>query len=323
MTSMFSPEVVTFGEAMSLFVATQPGNLADVENFTRRMAGAETNVAVGLARLGFSVGWVGRLGNDSFGRFVRATLAREGVDTARVATDETRSTGFMLKSMATDGTDPQIEYHRRNSAGSRLSLADWSDDYFLPARHMHVTGIAPALSGDSYDLATAAMQSMRKAGRSVSFDPNLRPALWPSREAMVERINALAVRASWVLPGVSEGLILTGRDQPEAIADFYLERGVELVVVKLGPNGAYWKTASGSGYVDAAPVAKVVDTVGAGDGFAVGVISGLLEGDDVPAAVWRGNRVGACAIQVIGDMDGLPQRPALGLAPRPPRPSSD
>jgi len=316
MSTPSQPEVVTFGEAMALFVATEPGDLAAVASFTRRLAGAETNVAVGLARLGFPVGWVGRLGNDSFGRFIRTTLGREGVDTAHVATDDGRSTGFMLKGMAAAGEDPAIEYHRRNSAGSRLSTVDWSTDYFLSARHLHVTGIAPALSTESYQLATLAIDEMRKAGRSVSFDPNLRPTLWPSREIMVEKINALAFKASWVLPGVSEGKVLTGRERPEAIADFYLERGVELAVVKLGPKGAYWKNRAASGHVPAAPVAKVVDTVGAGDGFAAGVISGLLEGEEIEQAVWRGNRVGAFAIQVIGDMDGLPIRAELGLPPR-------
>lgn len=316
MSRSCQPEIVTFGEAMALFVATEPGDLAGVASFTRRMAGAETNVAVGLARLGFPVGWVGRLGNDSFARFIRATLAREGVDTARVATDDERSTGFMLKGMATPGEDPAIEYHRRNSAGSRLSTVDWSADYFLSARHLHMTGIAPALSAESYQLATLAIDEMRKAGRSVSFDPNLRPTLWPSREIMIEKINALAFKVSWVLPGVSEGKVLTGHERPEAIADFYLERGVELVVVKLGPEGAYWKSRAASGHVPAAPVANVVDTVGAGDGFAAGVISGLLEGEGIEQAVWRGNRVGAFAIQVIGDMDGLPTRAELGLPAR-------
>jgi 2-dehydro-3-deoxygluconokinase len=152
---------------------------------------------------------------------------------------------------------------------------------------------------------------MRAAGKTVSFDPNLRPTLWPSRAAMVEGLNALAELADWVLPGIGEGEILTGYTKPEDIARFYLERGARGVIVKLGPRGAYFQTTDEAGTVVAEPVAKVVDTVGAGDGFAVGVISALLEGRSMAEAVTRGNRIGGLAIQVIGDSEGLPTRAQL------------
>jgi 2-dehydro-3-deoxygluconokinase len=307
-------DVVTFGEAMAMFVAAAPGDLAEVERFTRRMAGAETNVAVGLARLGLSVGWVSRLGDDSFGRFIRATLGREGVDCSRVATDPRFPTGFQLKSKTDDGSDPSVEYFRRGSAASHLSLADFDRDYFLGARHLHATGVAPALSDTTMEFAIHALEVMREAGRSVSFDPNLRPALWPSQAVMVDRINRLAAKARWVLPGLSEGALLTGRRDPRDIAAFYLDRGPELVVIKLGADGAYFRSATDEGFVAGVRVARVVDTVGAGDGFAAGVVSALLEGLPVGEAVQRGNRVGAFAIQVIGDMDGLPTRAQLDAA---------
>jgi len=117
---------------------------------------------------------------------------------------------------------------------------------------------------------------------------------------MVEGLNALAELADWVLPGIGEGEILTGYTKPEDIARFYLERGARGVIIKLGARGAYFRTADDAGVVAAQPVAKVVDTVGAGDGFAVGVVSALLEGRPLPEAVARGNRIGALAIQVIG-----------------------
>jgi len=170
------------------------------------------------------------------------------------------------------------------------------------------------VSASSYDFAGRVLDEMRRAGRTISFDPNLRPSLWPSREVMVEKLNALAVKANWVLPGLAEGRILTGQGRPADIAAFYLDRGVDVVVIKLGPEGAYWRNAATEAVVPAIPVAKVVDTVGAGDGFAAGFISALLEGEPVDAAVARGNRVGAFAIQVIGDMDGLPTRDQLGLS---------
>ncbi len=305
-------DVVTYGEAMTLFVATETGDLAKVGHFAKRVAGADLNVAIGLSRLGFRVGWMSRVGRDSFGRYVLDVLAQEGIDSSRVTIDERYPTAFQLKSRNDDGSDPAIEYFRKGSAASHLSLDDYVADYVLGARHLHLTGVAPAISGTSRELAFHMAAEMRKAGKTISFDPNLRPTLWPSQEAMAEALNALAAHADWVLPGVSEGKILTGYTTPEDIARFYLDQGAKGVVVKLGAHGAYFRTADNDqGTVPAIPVEKVVDTVGAGDGFAVGVVSALLEGRDVRHALTRGNRIGALAIQVIGDSEGLPTRAEL------------
>ncbi|RFU45316.1 sugar kinase [Paraburkholderia sp. DHOC27] len=309
-------DIITYGEAMTMFVAAETGPLAGVGQFTKRVAGADLNVAIGLARLGFKVGWMSRVGADSFGDFVRATLSREGIDQQHVITDARYPTGFQLKSKNDDGSDPAIEYFRKGSAASHLSPDDYAPSYVLPARHLHLTGVAPAISATSRELAFVLAREMRAAGKTISFDPNLRPTLWPSRAAMVEGLNALAELADWVLPGIGEGEILTGYTKPEDIARFYLERGARGVIVKLGAQGAYFRTADEAGTVVAQPVARVVDTVGAGDGFAVGVISALLEGRPLTDAVARGNRIGALAIQVIGDSEGLPTRAQLDALER-------
>ncbi|MBN3753542.1 sugar kinase [Paraburkholderia sp. Tr-20389] len=304
-------DVITYGEAMAMFVAAETGPLAGVGQFTKRIAGADLNVAIGLSRLGFKVGWMSRVGGDSFGQYVRDTLAKEGIDQGCVTTDARYPTGFQLKSKNDDGSDPAVEYFRKGSAASHLSLVDYVGDYVLPARHLHLTGVAPAISRSSRELAFHLAREMRQAGKTISFDPNLRPTLWPSREAMATALNELATFADWVLPGIGEGEILTGYTQAEDIAQFYLDRGAKGVVVKLGAQGAYYRTATDSGVVAAQRVEQVVDTVGAGDGFAVGVVSALLEGRTLPQAVARGNRIGALAIQVIGDSEGLPTRAEL------------
>ena len=156
---------------------------------------------------------------------------------------------------------------------------------------------------------------MRGAGRSVSFDPNLRPTLWATPELMRASINDLATRADWVLPGLEEGRLLTGEQTPEGIARYYRQRGAKLVVIKLGAAGAYFDSdTAGCGQLEGFPVAEVVDTVGAGDGFAVGVISALLDGLSVHHAVKRGAWIGARAVQVLGDSEGLPTRAELKQA---------
>ena len=306
-------DVITIGEAMAMFVATETGDLAAAEKFIKRVAGAELNVATGLARLGLKVGWVSRVGNDSFGRYVLQQLAKEQIDSRGVTTDKRYATGFQLKSKVEDGTDPIVEYFRKGSAASHLSVEDFNEAYFFSARHLHLSGVAAALSETSLELLSHPGQAMKAQGKTISFDPNLRPVLWQSEAEMVKQLNKLAFQADWVLPGVKEGVILTGQKTPEAIADFYLDKGVKTVVLKTGADGAWFKTAAGEkGAVAAVKVDNVVDTVGAGDGFAVGVISALLEGKSLHHAVSRGNKIGSLAIQVIGDSEGLPTRSALG-----------
>jgi len=305
-------DVITIGEAMAMFVATKTGELSAVDQFMKRVAGAELNVATGLARLGLKVGWVSRVGNDSFGQFVLDTLKKEGIETAGVTLDGRYPTGFQLKSKVTDGTDPIVEYFRKGSAASHLSVEDFNPVWFTAARHLHLSGVAAALSSSSYALLDHAAGAMKAAGKTISFDPNLRPVLWKSEAEMVEKLNHLAYQADWVLPGVKEGQILTGEKTPEGIADFYLNRGVKAVILKTGADGAWFKTADGEqGAVAAVKVENVVDTVGAGDGFAVGVVSALLEGKTLHQAITRGNIIGSLAIQVQGDSEGLPTREQL------------
>ena len=309
-------DVLTVGEPLALFVAQQPGDLADVASFQRFAAGAELNVATGLARLGLRVAYLSKLGDDSFGRFVSRTVDAEGIDARYLLTHAQQGTGFMLKGRTEDGSDPAIEYHRRGSAASHLGLVDWRNlhaDGVFPARHLHLTGITPALSTTMRDLVFELARQARAAGASVSFDPNLRPRLWPSQAAMADCVNALAAQAGGtVLPGLAEGRVLTGLQHPQEIADFYLRQGASQVLVKLGAQGAFFADAQGRSATLAAPVVpQVVDTVGAGDGFAVGVISALLEGLDLADACARGNAIGARVVQFPGDADGLPTRAEL------------
>jgi len=309
-------DVVTLGEAMALLVAAAPGPLETVQTFHKRTAGAETNVAIGLARLGFRVGWMSRLGADSWGRYLLAEMQREGIDCSRVTIDGQARTGIVLKERAAGGRDPAIEYHRKGSAASRMTPAELDRAFLVSARHLHATGVFAGVSASCLDTLRAAIEIMKDAGRTVSFDPNLRPTLWPSRSVMAQTLNGLAARCDWMLPGLDEGRILTGLSTPEDIAGFYLDQGAQWVTVKLGADGAYYRGRHQAGYVPAVPVGTIVDTVGAGDGFAVGVISALLEGRSIDAAVRRGAWIGARALQFLGDTEGLPLRRELDEAGR-------
>ena len=307
-------DVVTFGEAMLMLIADRPGPLEDAESFAKRTAGAETNVAIGLSRLGLRVGWVSRLGADSMGRYLLGAMQREGVDCSRVVCDPEQRTGFLFKGRVAGGGDPVVEYHRKGSAASLFQPEDIDVPWLTTARHLHVTGVFTALSENCLATTRRAMTLMRSAGRTISFDPNLRPALWSSPERMRAVINELAAQSDWVLPGIEEGRFLTGADTAEGIARFYRAQGARLVVVKLGAEGAHLDGDAGRERVAGFAVTQVLDTVGAGDGFAAGVISALLEGRSPVEAVRRGAWIGARAVQVLGDTEGLPTRAQLDEA---------
>ncbi len=302
-------EVILFGEPMALFVAKTEGKLYEVEEFIRLLAGAEVNVAIGLKRLGHSVAYVTRLGVDPFGIYIENKLKQEGLDT-QITRDPNYFTGYQLKSKASVG-DPEVFYFRRNSAASHLSVEDVEKVDFEGAKVLHITGIPPALSMSCRKATYRLIERAREHGLLVSFDPNLRPTLWESKQVMIETINDIASKADVVLPGTNEGLVLMGSDNPEDIAAFYRKKGAMIVIVKEGAKGAYVESGQGKTFYPGYKVENVVDTVGAGDGFAVGIISAYLEGLPEKEMIDRGNAIGSIQVSVLSDNEGLPTREEL------------
>jgi len=303
-------EILTIGEPMALFLANQEGALDKIDQFTKYVAGAEVNFSIGMARLGHNVAYITKLGQDPFGKYINDFLLENKIDTRYVKFVTDSFTGFQLKSKVKTG-DPEVFYFRKHSAASRLQLQDISKISWDVVKHLHVTGIPPALSPSCREVIYELIAIARKRGIRISFDPNLRPQLWPSQEEMVRVINDLAFQSDIVLPGINEGRILTGSEDVNVIADFYLKSGVSAVIIKLGEKGAFVKTHNESFSVEGFKVEQVVDTVGAGDGFAVGVVSALQEGLSLQQAIIRANAIGALAVMSPGDNDGLPDKEQL------------
>lgn len=303
------PEVITIGESMVLMIADQSGPLEFVTSFTRKIAGAESNVAIGLSRLGHQTGWISSLGDDPFGTYLRNTIRGEGVDTSLVAVTPTYRTGMMLKEQ-NDAGDPQIYYYRENSAASHMKPSLLEDHYFDQGKILHITGIFPMLSEECRQTTFAAIAIAKAKGLLISFDPNIRKQLWQG-EASRRMLLEIARQADIILPGIGEAELLVGHSSWEEISAAFHEQGIRVVVMKDGAAGAYYskKAANGAneyGYQVGFNVQRVVDTVGAGDGFAVGLLSGILNDLPLQAAVRQGNAIGAMAVMVKGDSDGYP-----------------
>lgn len=311
----FRIDVVTIGESMLSMQPMSEGALQYAPLFTRTIAGAESNVSIGLSRLGYRVRWISRLGADPFGDVIRSTLAGEGIDVSQVQRDERYPTALYFKEFKGYG-DPNVYYYRRGSAMSRVAPEHVSDDWFAGAKHLHVTGITPALGEHSADAIRAAMKRARELGLTVSFDPNLRRKLWSEEDAR-RTLLSLVPLCDIFLPGDEEAEFLAGAMAEEAYGKHFLAMGPKVVVLKLGERGSMGFAGDEAVHAKPYTVKRVVDTVGAGDAFAAGLLSGLVEfgdlseGDNLRRALERANHMGAIATQFKGDWEGLPKREEL------------
>jgi len=302
-------DVVTVGETMVLMTPDSSGPMRYANEFTRKFAGAESNFIIGLARLGHKVGWISRVGKDEFGKAMVAFIQGEGVDVSQVKVDDSAPTGLYFKEFRRPN-DLRVYYYRKNSAASKLSSYDLNEEYIASAKFLHITGITPALSDSCYKMVMSAIEIAKKHSVKVVFDPNLRRKLWDEEKAR-ETLLKIASQADIVLPGLDEGEFMFGEKDLEKLGKLFIEHGSSIVVIKAGADGAYYFTNNDHGFVPGFPVEKVVDPVGAGDGFAAGVISGLLDGLSLYEAVKRGNTLGAFVVTVNGDVEGLPDRDEL------------
>lgn len=308
--NVMDKKTLLVGEPMGLFIACEEGKLSDINSYSFAVAGAELNVAVGMARLGQKVGYYTKLGDDPFGRRVLDVLRKNKISTELIMLSGEKPTGMMLKSKVSEG-DPDIFYFRKNSAASTINADDIMALDLEGYHAVHMTGITPAISESAKEAVFALIWRAKNRGIRLSFDPNLRPMLWQNAQNMRETIHSIAFQSDLFLPGIKEVVQLTGILEPEAAAEFYLNRGVRAIVIKLGANGAYYDDGSNHGYVSGYKIEKIVDTVGAGDGFAAGVLSGLDEGLSLRQAVQWGNAVGALQLTCAGDNEGLPTRRQL------------
>lgn len=297
-----NPNVVTFGETMALLMPTSSKGIERTSQMEKLFGGAESNVAIGLARLGQSVGWFGKLGNDPLGSAILKSIRGEGVDTSRARFSDEGPTGLMLRENVSGRTS--VYYYRRLSAMSTMRADELDPSYISGAQILHITGITPALSESCRATVQEAISIARANGVKVCFDPNLRLKLWNIEQAR-EVLLPLAEAADYFLPGLDElKLLYETEDFDEIISRLHKLSAVS--IVKGGDNETYLVQ---DGTVTAVPYFKaehVVDTVGAGDGFCAGFITGVLKGYSNQEAVRIGNLLGSLVVQAEGDWEGLP-----------------
>ncbi|WP_456271193.1 sugar kinase [Bacillus sp. AK031] len=299
-------DIITFGESMMLFTPHKDGLLNHSHLFEQSFGGAESNVAIGLARLGAKVGWFSRLGDDPFGEYIMNAIRGEGVDVSRVKIDEEHPTGVMFKEITGIG-NPNVYYYRKHSAASHLTPEDLDEEYIKQAKILHITGITPALSESCYATIKEAIKMAKKHGLKVCFDPNIRLKLL-SFEKLKKKVLELAMLSDYFLPGIEELALLFNSNDRNQLLQEVQKLNVPTMIIKLGKDGCMIVHEEKTKIIQGKTVERVVDTIGAGDGFCAGFLYSITNGKSVEEAAQFANAVGAHVIQFKGDVEGLPTK---------------
>jgi 2-dehydro-3-deoxygluconokinase len=300
--------LVTLGETMGLVIQRHAGSLRNGEAMTFGMGGSETNVAIGVRRLGTPATWVGRLGDDPPGHLIQRELRAERVKA--IAVSDPAPTGLMMR-WRPSGAHARVTYYRRDSAGAHLQAADIPDDLIREAAVLHVTGITLALGPGPAEAVAHAVAVARAAGVPVTFDLNYRLALWSEEEAE-PALAAVVRQADVVFAGEAEAEIVTHTADPLHAALALEAMGPAQVLIKRGERGCLARI-DGVTLELPAPAVNVVDTVGAGDAFVAGYLAELMAGADPATRVRTAVAAGAFAVTVSGDWEGMPDRRSLKL----------
>jgi 2-dehydro-3-deoxygluconokinase len=298
------PEIVSFGEPLVEFNAESVGGPRQGALYSTGFGGDSSNFAVAVSRLGGDAGYLTRVGDDGFGRMLQELWKTEGVDAGHVVVDPGHPTGVYF--IVRDGTAPEFVYRRTGSAAAQLVPGDVPPDWVENARLLHVTGITQAIGRGACDAVFQAVDVARAAGTTVTYDPNIRPQLWPLHEARaIARYTA--AMCDVVMPNLEEGRLLTGQEHPEEIAAALLALGAPMVVLKMGSAGAVVATADGCLRVPALP-AKATDPTGAGDTFNAAFAVAMVEGRSAAAGAMFASAAASHVVQGLGAVNSIPRR---------------
>lgn len=308
-------DVIACGELLIDFVSTESDvTVAQAPAFQKAAGGAPANVAVGVARMGHRAGFAGQVGDDPFGRYLVDTLADAGVDTGGISFTTEARTALAFVSLRADG-ERSFVFFRHPSADMLWRPEDVDEAYVSATRIFHYGSIS-LISEPSRSATLRAVDCARRAGALISYDPNLRLALWPAADAAREGMLYGWRYADIVKINEEELEFLTGESDMARAARQLWYDDLRLLVVTRGAAGCAYFTPGGAGASPGFTV-DAVDTTGAGDGFVAGLLSGLLDADlewnraELERALRLGNAVGALTTTRRGAIPALPTREAV------------
>ncbi len=304
-------QALCLGELLVDFVPTEAGlGVANTRLWRRAAGGAPANVAVGLARLGVSSGFLGMIGADSFGDFLAETLTAHQVDIQGLRRIEQARTALAFVALQADG-ERDFMFYRHPSADMFFAPSDLDPRQFATAKLLHF-GSLSASNELGYQTTLRAIELAQANDMLLSFDPNLRAALWPSLEAARSIMLKLLPYAHIIKLSREEAEFLTALADPLAAAQSLWHERSQVIVVTDGSAGCWYQTATGSGRI-AAPTVQAIDATGAGDSFVACLLAQLIQQPalahdqaDFEHALQRSSIAGALATLVRGAIPGLP-----------------
>ncbi len=301
---------VFFGEVLGLILGTPQSRIESTPSGTISIAGAESNTAIALARLGYSCQFNTAVGHDPFGERILRTLRAERLDVSNVTPSRRAPTGLLVRNCFA-WREPDVFYYRKDTAFLSESLAVAERVKFQPGDIFFTTGITLALGPQSREAGSELMRRAYAEKVPVYFDANFRSKLW-TREAFRECLTPLLPSIHTLFVGIEEGRILTGATKVADIAKKCLQGGVQEILIKDGGKGA-WQFRKGQAplHGKAFKVAPI-DTIGAGDAFNAGFLSARREKLSRPLTLRTANAMGAMACMGQGDWESMPTRSELG-----------
>lgn len=298
------PDVITIGDALITFNPLSKGPLKHVHSYERKVGGAELNFIIGCSRLGLKTGFISRLGNDEFGRYIFNFIRGEGIDITQIKFVDGYPTSLNFNEILEDGSGRTF-YYRDRSPTEVLSKESVCEDYIKNAKILHITGVFAAIKPKNIAILEHAVQLAKKHGVKVSLDPNIRIKLWSLEEARKGLLRILPY-ADFIFSGEQEARWLFGNKSLEQYINIFRDYGAEHIVIKRGEKGSIGY-CNGDLIEAAAKTPKIVaDTVGAGDGFNAGYIYSYLHGKGLKESLELANTIGSMVVTVNGDNEGLP-----------------
>lgn len=268
-------DVLCLGEILVDWVSTTVGaELDEAATFTKAPGGAPANTAVGLARQGVKTGFIGRVSDDEFGRWLKSVLEKDGIDTSLTVSDPEAQTRMAYVVTTKTGDRKLAEFTKVACADVRLSQEDLDASHFAAAKVLHFGSIS-LIASPAREATERAVKLARENNMVVSYDPNVRLGLWPSPQACKDAILGTLKWADIVKINEDELEFLTGSRETQKADELRKAHDLPVLIITLDSRGAYVTTKQGSKLVPGF-IVKLVEATGAGDGFNSGVISGLL-----------------------------------------------
>ena len=291
-------DIIALGEAMVEF------NQQDKVLHALGFGGDTSNCAISAKRQGASVGYITKVGKDYFAERLMQLWNQEGIDTSCVLEDDGAPTGIYFVNHDSHGH--HYTYYRDRSAASRITPGDLDEEYIAAANILHVSAISQGISESAADTVFKAIELANKNNTLVAYDTNLRLKLWNKSRARAI-IHESMSQCQIALPSIDDAQVLTNLDAPEAIVDFYLSLGANVVALKMGVNGVMVATPEARQHVPCINV-NTIDCNGAGDTFAGAFLSEINNGKSAFYAAEYGNYAAALSTVSPGAVTAIPNR---------------